>query len=87
MSSNRIEYLKSWSVDEEAISFLDAIEKSHKKDILLEQISAMGSPVHVGDQRYECATIIRAFKYFATSRTLYNRLREDYELPNVKALR
>ena len=46
----------------------------------------MSSLMHVGDQKYECATIIRAFKYFATPRRLYNRLREDYELPSVKAL-
>ena len=86
LSSNRIKYLTSWSIVEEAISFLNAIEKSHKKEILLEQISAMNSLVHVGDRKYECTTIIRAFEYFATSRTLYNRLREDYELPSVKTL-
>ena len=53
LSSNRIKYLKSWSIVEEAISFLNAIEKSHKKEILLEQISAMNSLVHVGDRNYE----------------------------------
>ena len=52
----------------------------------MEQISAINSLVHVGDRKYECTTIIRAFEYFATSRTLYNRLREDYELPSVKTL-
>ena len=30
--------------------------------------------------------IIRAFEYFATSRSLYNRLRVDYQLPSVSTL-
>ena len=55
---------------EEVISFLNAMEKNQKKDVLLEQIFAMSSLVHVGDKKYNAETIIRAFKYFARSRTL-----------------
>lgn len=31
-------------------------------------------------------TIVRAFGYFATSRTLHHRLREDYQLPSIRVL-
>ena len=31
-------------------------------------------------------TIVRAFVYFATSRALYIRLREDFELPGITTL-
>ena len=76
LSSNRIKCLKSWSIMEEAISFLNMMGKNQKEDVLLEQIFAMSSVVHVGDKKYKAETIIRAFEYFARSRT-YNRLRED----------
>ena len=58
---------------EEVISFLNTMEKNQKKDVLLEQIFAISSLVHVGDKKYKAETIIRAFEYFARSRTLYNR--------------
>ena len=40
----------------------------------------------MGEKKYKAETIIRAFEYFARSRTLYYRLREDYELPNIPTL-
>ena len=86
LSSNRITHFKSWSIVEEAVSFLNAMEKTQKKHVLLEQISSMSSIIHVGDRRYDSEAVIRAFEYFTTSRTLYNRLREDYELPSVPTL-
>ena len=52
-----------------------------KEGVLLEQIFAMSSLVHVGNRKYESETIVRAFVYFATSRALYKRFREDFELP------
>ena len=36
-----------------------------------------------GTKIYGPEIIIRAFEYFATSRSLYNRLRVDYQLPSV----
>ena len=60
--------------------------KKSEKRWLLEQIFALSSLVHVGDKKYKAETIIRAFEYFARSRTLYNRVREDYELPNISTL-
>ena len=41
----------------------------------------------VGKCLYSPDTIVRAFKYFATSRTLYYRLREDFQLPSVETLK
>ena len=35
---------------------------------------------------YDPDIIIRAFQYFATSRTLYHKLRIDYQLPSVQTL-
>ena len=62
------------------------MERTQKKEVLLEQISAMSSLVHVGDKKYESYTIVRAFVYFATSCALYKRLREDFELPGITTL-
>ena len=86
LSSNRVKFQKSWSVLEEALSFLNTVERTQKKEVLLEQISVMSSLVHVGDRKYESETIVRAFVYFATSRALYKRLREDFELPGITTL-
>ena len=40
----------------------------------------------VGDKKYDTSTIVRAFEYFSVSRSLYNRLRHDYELPSISLL-
>ena len=53
LSSNRVKFLKSWSVLKEALSFLNTMERTQKEEVLLEQISAMNSLVHVGDRKYE----------------------------------
>ena len=58
---------------------------SHKKNIIQQQLSSM-APVNVGLQSYGPEIIVRAFEYFATSRTLYNRLRIDQQLPSVTTL-
>ena len=39
-----------------------------------------------GERMYSQELIVRAFQYFATSRSLYNRLRTDYQLPSIKTL-
>ena len=57
----------------------------HKKNIVQQQVSAM-APVTVGMQSYGPEIIVRAFEYFAISRTLYNRLRIDQQLPSVTIL-
>ena len=40
----------------------------------------------VGISTYPVEVMVRAFEYFATSRTLYRRLRDDYKLPSVQTL-
>ena len=37
--------------------------------------------------KYSSDIVIRAFGYYATSRTLYNRLRDDLQLPSLTTLR
>ena len=44
------------------------------------------APFYVGEKKYESEIIIRSFEYFAMSRALYNRLRDDYQLPGVSTL-
>ena len=70
----------------EASSFLNLKERTKKREVLLEQIFAMSSLVHVGDKKYRSETIVRAFVYFATSHALYKRLREDFELSAITTL-
>ena len=40
-----------------------------------------------GEKIYNTETIVRAFKYYATSRSCYEKLRKDYKLPSTKTLR
>ena len=41
---------------------------------------------YVGENKYSDETIIRAFEYFALSRSAYNRLREEFELSSVRTI-
>ena len=52
----------------------------------MQQQLCVMAPVNVGKQLYGPDIIIRAFEYFATSRTLYNRLRRDFQLPSITTL-
>ena len=40
----------------------------------------------VGERKFSNSAIVRAFGYFALSRTSYNRLRQDFELPSIATL-
>ena len=40
----------------------------------------------VGEKKYTIETTVRAFEYFALSRSAYSRLREDFELPCISTL-
>ena len=40
----------------------------------------------VGEKKYTIDTTVRAFEYFALSRSTYSRLREDFELPCIATL-
>ena len=56
----------------------------HKKNILSQQFLAM-TPKMVGI-KYSSDIVIPAFGFYATSRTLYNRLRDDFQLSSLETL-
>ena len=74
----------AWSVFEEIIRYLKNMEIDNKKCVLQEHLSAMAPTV--GKRMYSQELIVRAFQYSATSRSLYNRLRIDYQLRFIKTL-
>ena len=82
---NRIYVLDSWSALEETVRFLDMHKGEHKVDIIHQQIQVMGA---AGGNRkvYPPEVLVRAFSYYALSRTLYARIRKDYQLPSVSIL-
>ena len=41
---------------------------------------------NIHEQKYPPEVIVRAFEYFARSRSLYNQLRNDFQLPSVATL-
>ena len=51
-----------------------------------EHLDAMG-PQKIGEKLYVDDTIIRAFHYYSTSRSCYEKLRNDYKLPSIRTLR
>ena len=57
-----------WSVLEEITRYLKNIEIDHKKCVLQPHLSAMAPTV--GKTMYSQELIVRAFQYFATSRSL-----------------
>ena len=44
------------------------------------------TPVMAGKTHCDPEIIVRAFEYFATSRALYLRIKNDYNLPSVRTL-
>ena len=56
----------------------------NKKNILSQQVLEM-APKMLGI-KYRSDIVICAFGYYATSRTLYNRLRDDFQLPSLAIL-
>ena len=85
LSKNRITKLDRWSKVDEAIRFLSKKELSQHEKVLKQQINSM-KPPHVGKKVYDPAILQRSFNYYATSRALYRKLREDYKLPSEKTL-
>ena len=86
LSVNRITRLTSWSAVEEAISVLCNMDVSRKEKVLIEQVSSTSSSSNVCQRKYSPETLVRQFEYFATSRAMYKRLREDYQLPSITTL-
>ena len=85
LHANKIFRIAKWSQNTEAIRFLNSMEVSHNTVILHQHIKVM-NPNAASNQKYSSETIVRAFQYFSLSRACYNRLRQDLELPSVKAL-
>ena len=84
LSANRICSLNKWSRIQESVRFLKDKQVSNKKIVLAEHVAALGC-TKVGEKKYEPATLVRAFEYFALSRTSC-QLRDDFELPSISTL-
>ena len=78
--------LNRWSNIHEAMRFLNCLEMTPKKKVIHQQHNSIKNILYVGEKKYEIETIVRAFEYFALSRTTYNRIREDFELPSIATL-
>ena len=77
--------LNKWSRIQESVRFLKDKQASNKKIVLAEHVAALGC-TKVGEKKYEPTTLVRAFEYFALSRTSYRQFRDDFELPRISTL-
>ena len=76
---------RTWSALNEIIRFLSSKEVTHKSKILLQQVSVTDR--NSGQEKlYSTEMIMRAFEYFSTSRALYSRIAQDYQLPSIRTL-
>ena len=82
---NRINLLNSWSAIEETVRYLHTYEESHHVTIIQDQLRAM-RPSGGNRKIYSPEDFVRAFSYYALSRSLYQRMREDFKLPSVSTL-
>ena len=85
LSQNRIHKFCRWSEIDEAVRFLNTIDSDSKKVIIAQQMAAMAKK-NIGEKKYDTSTIVRAFEYFALSRSAYSRLRQDFALPSIRTL-
>ena len=86
LSQNRITTLNRWSILDEAIKYLSFLEQSRKSLVLSECREAISSVTDVGSKVYSPARLIRAFQYYACSRSAYKIIRNDHQLPREKTL-
>lgn len=84
LTKNRITKVRSWSAIEEIIRHLDSASVNNKLQVIQQHLEAMSGDV--GEKLYCPSIIIRAFEYFAISRSLYKKLRNDYQLPSISTL-
>lgn len=82
---NNIFRLNRWSRIDVALHHLNQKEPTQHERVLQEHIDSM-KPIRVGKKMYSPEILIRAFDYFATSRCLYGKLRQDYKLPSEKTM-
>ena len=81
-SSNRVLSINKLLLANEAVRYLDYSEVTQQKVLCYSNMSV----THVGEKQYSMETIVLAFEYFASSRTVHNRLREDIQLPSLRTL-
>ena len=86
LTKNRIHIFNHWSQIEEAVRYLNTLDIDNKKSVLLQQVDAMSRMNSSKKQSYPPEVIVRAFEYFARSRSLYQQLRNDFQLPSVSTL-
>ena len=86
MRTNRLNKLSCWCQLDEILHYLKSSEKSHKQTTLLQQAESLGNISSVCKQKSSPEIIVRAFEYFARSQSLYNQLRNDFELPSIATL-
>ena len=61
------------------------LRESHHVTIIHDQLRAM-KPSGANRKIYSPEDFVRAFSYYALSRSLYQRMREDFKLPSVSTL-
>ena len=74
---------QQWSQIDEATRYLNNLTIDEKKNVLKESIEDMSQ---MGNNVFESGILVRALEYFLMSRSLYNRLQDDYKLPSIRTL-
>ena len=82
---NKINLCKTWSSLDEILRYVKSREREQKVNVLLNQLSVSGKKT-VGKSIYPPEMISRAFEYFCISRSLYDRLCKDFQLPSIRTL-
>ena len=85
LSKNNIRPQNSWSAMEEIVTSLILNGISHKVEVINHQLKSMSTSVR-SKKLYNPEAIVRAFSYFATPRSLYKQMREDYQFPSISIL-
>ena len=67
------------------IRYLSELEMTHKKKILFDQLFVTDKKGG-NEKLYSPEMMTRAFGYFATSRSLYSRLQQNFQLPSICTL-
>lgn len=82
---NKIYSCKTWSSLNEIIRYVKTREPDQKVEVLMNQLSVSGKKT-VGISIYPPEMMSRAFQYFCISRSLYNCLCKDFQLPSIRTL-
>ena len=82
---NRISILKSWSAIVETVNYLHSHKPMHKFQVIHQQLQSMFTK-NKHTKLYSPEVIVRAFDYFATSRSLYRKIRIDFQFPSESTL-